>query len=213
MTPRTSLSTAIRHFSSSSRACGIISNIGKQPIPIPPNVTVTQSPNSLAVTGPLGTASVRLEPYMQLTFPQPNIISLTVEDGAVKNQRQMWGTTRTLISNAITGMTEGYSVPLYLVGVGYRAALEEDPRGVIDGGNGKRLNMKLGHSHNIYVPIPAQLTAEVPSATKIVLSCTDNVALGHFAAKIRRLRPPEPYKGKGVFIGNETIRLKAIKKK
>ncbi|KAF9242598.1 ribosomal protein L6 [Melanogaster broomeanus] len=187
--PRPSLTTTIRYFSSSSRACGTISNIGKQPIPIPPNVTVTPSPTSLAVK------------------------ALTVEDGAVKHQRAMWGTTRTLISNAITGMTNGFSIPLYLVGVGYRAALEVDPRGTMDGGNGKRLNMKLGHSHNIFLPIPAHITAEVPSATKITLSCTDNVALGHFAASIRRLRPPEPYKGKGVFIGNETIRLKAVKKK
>jgi large subunit ribosomal protein L6 len=195
--PRASLTTTgIRHFSSSSRACGIISNIGKQPIPIPPNVTITPSPTSLAVKGPLGETSVHLKPFVQLSFPQPNILSVTVEDGAVKHQRAMWGTTRTLISNAIAGMTNGFSVPLYLVGVGYRAALEVDPRGTMDGGNGKRLNMKLGHSHNIFVPIPAHITAEVPSATKILLSCTDNVALGHFAASIRRLRPPEPYKGK-----------------
>lgn len=133
---------------------------------------------------------------MQLSFPQPNIMSLTVQDGSVKHQRAMWGTTRSLIHNAITGMTNGFSKPLYLVGVGYRAALEDDPRGTLAGGNGKRLNLKLGHSHNIFVPIPAHITAEVPSATKIVLSSTDNVALGHFAAKIRRLRPPEPYKGK-----------------
>ncbi|KAF8833993.1 ribosomal protein L6 [Paxillus ammoniavirescens] len=213
MVPRASFTTTIRHFCSSPRACGIISNIGKQPIPIPPNVTVTSSPTMLAVKGPLGETNVRLESYMQLSFPQPNVLSLTVQDGAVKHQRAMWGTTRTLISNAITGMTTGFSVPLYLVGVGYRAALEDDPRGNMDGGNGKRLNLKLGHSHNIYVPIPAHIKAEVPSATRISLSCTDNVALGHFAAKIRRLRPPEPYKGKGVFIGNETIRLRAIKKK
>ncbi|KIK81981.1 hypothetical protein PAXRUDRAFT_832507 [Paxillus rubicundulus Ve08.2h10] len=213
MTPRASLTRTTRHFSSSSRACGIISNIGKQPISIPRNVTITSYPTLLAVKGPLGETSVRLEPFMQLSFPQPDVLSLTVEDGAVKHQRAMWGTTRTLISNAITGMTNGFSVPLYLVGVGYRAALEDDPRGNIDGGNGKRLNLKLGHSHNIYVPIPAHITAEVPSATKISLSCIDNVALGHFAARIRRLRPPEPYKGKGVFIGNETIRLRAIKKK
>ncbi|KAF9220948.1 ribosomal protein L6 [Gyrodon lividus] len=213
MIPRANLTTTIRQFSSSPRTYGIISNIGKQPIPIPPNVTVTSSPTLLAVKGPLGETSVRLEPFMQLLFPQPNLVSLTVENGAVKHQRAMWGTTRTLISNAITGMTRGFSVPLYLVGVGYRAALEDDPRGTMDGGNGKRLNLKLGHSHNIYVPIPTHIAAEVPSATKIVLSCTDNVTLGHFAAKIRRLRPPEPYKGKGVFIGDETIRLKAIKKK
>ncbi|KAG8215672.1 ribosomal protein L6 [Butyriboletus roseoflavus] len=207
------MNTRIQQFSTSVRVCGFISNIGKQPIPIPPNVALTASSTSITVKGPLGETTVPLEPYMHLSFLQPDVLSLTVGDGAVKHQRAMWGTTRSLINNAITGMSSGFSKPLYLVGVGYRAALEDDPRGTVAGGNGKRLNLKLGHSHNIFVPIPAHITAEVPSATKIVVSSTNNVALGHFAAKIRRLRPPEPYKGKGVFIGDETIRLKAIKKK
>jgi len=195
----------LRHFSTSARVCGFISNIGKQPIPIPPNVILTSSSTSLAVKGPLGKTTVPLEPYMQLSFPQPGVLSLTVDDGAVKHQRAMWGTTRSLINNAITGMTNGFSKPLYLVGVGYRAALEDDPRGTVAGGNGKRLNLKLGHSHNIFVPIPAHIIAEVPSATKILLSSTDNVALGHFAAKIRRLRPPEPYKGKVGSVSRRSI--------
>lgn len=186
----------LRRFSTSARVCGFISNIGKQPIPVPLNVSLTQSQTSLIVKGPLGETTVPLEPYMHLSFPQPDVLSLTVEDGTVKNQRAMWGTTRSLINNAITGVTVAFSKPLYLVGVGYRAALEDDPRGTVAGGNGKRLNLKLGHSHNIFVPIPAHITAEVPSATKILLTSTNNVALGHFAAKIRRLRPPEPYKGK-----------------
>lgn len=93
-------------------------------------------------------------------------------------------------------MTEGFSVPVYLVGVGYRVALEEDPRGTTDGGNGRRLNMKLGYSHSVLVPIPSYIKAEVPSATKIVLFCTDKHLLGLFAAKIRGYRKPEPYKGK-----------------
>ncbi|KAG6376978.1 ribosomal protein L6, alpha-beta domain-containing protein [Boletus reticuloceps] len=207
------MNTLRRRCSTSPRVCGFISNIGKQPIPIPSNVTLAPSSTSLTVKGPLGETTVPLEPYMKLSFPQQDVLSLAVEDGAVKHQRAMWGTIRSLINNAVIGMTNGFSKPLYLVGVGYRAALEDDPRGTLAGGNGKRLNLKLGHSHNIFVPIPAHITAEVPSATKIVLSSTNNVALGHFAAKIRRLRPPEPYKGKGVFIGDETIRLRAIKKK
>ncbi|KAI6114041.1 ribosomal protein L6, alpha-beta domain-containing protein [Pisolithus sp. B1] len=197
MTLRTSLRQAIRQFSSTARACGHTSNIGKTPIPIPPNVTLTPSPTSVAVRGPLGSTSVRLEPYMQLAFPQPNVLTISVDNAEEKKQRAMWGLTRTLINNA----------------VGYRAALEEDPRGTIDGGGGQRLSMKLGHSHNVYVPIPPYIKAEVPSPTKIVLGCTDKHLLGLFAAKIRKWRPPEPYKGKGVFVGNETIRLKAVKKK
>lgn len=108
----------------------------------------------------------------------------------------MWGTTRTLIHNAIIGMTEGFTVPLYLVGVGYRAAIEDDPRGTTEGNSGKRIHMKVGYSHSVLVPIPAYIKAEVPLPTKIVLSCTDKHLLGLFAAKVREWRKPEPYKGK-----------------
>lgn len=133
---------------------------------------------------------------MRVDLSVPNTLKLTVEAGSEKLQRQMWGTTRTLISNAVTGMTEGFSVPLFLVGVSYRAALESDPRGIADGGNGKRLQMHVGRSHPVFVPIPSYIHAEVPSPTKIVLSCTDKHLLGLFAAKIRGYRIPEPYKGK-----------------
>jgi large subunit ribosomal protein L6 len=133
---------------------------------------------------------------MTLTNPEPAVLALAVEDATVKKQRQMWGLTRTLISNAIIGMTEGFTVPLHLVGVGYRAALEADPRGTEDGGSGQRLNMKLGYSHSIFVPVPAHIKAEVPSPAQIVLSCNDKHQLGLFAAKVREWRKPEPYKGK-----------------
>lgn len=108
----------------------------------------------------------------------------------------MWGTTRTLIHNAIVGVTEGFTVPVYLVGVGYRAALEDDPRGTTQGGSGKRLNMKLGYSHSVFLPVPTHVKVEVPLPTKLVLTCTDKHQLGLFAAKIREYRKPEPYKGK-----------------
>jgi len=150
---------------------------------------------------------------MQLAFTDPNTVALAVENAEVKKQRSMWGLTRTLIHNAIVGMTEGFTVPLYLVGVGYRAALEADPRGTEFGGSGQRLNMKLGFSHSVFVPIPPHIKAEVPTATKIVLSCTDKHQLGLFAAKVRKWRPPEPYKGKGIFVGTEQIRIKSVKKK
>jgi len=150
---------------------------------------------------------------MKLEFPEPHTLSVSVENAEIKDQRQMWGTTRTHIFNAITGMTEGFTVPLYLVGVGYRVMMEEDPRGTTTGGNGQRLNMKLGYSHSVFVPIPSYIKAEVPLATKIILFCTDKHLLGLFAAKIRSYRKPEPYKGKGIFIGNEQIRIKSVKKK
>ncbi|KAF5315074.1 hypothetical protein D9619_007291 [Psilocybe cf. subviscida] len=191
----------------------VFSIIGREPIKFPPSVTLTPSPTQLSISGPLGTTAVPLKDYMSIAFPEEHTMKLTVERASEKLQRQMWGTTRTLIANAITGMTEGFTIPLYLVGVGYRVALEDDPRGTTDGGNGQRLNMKLGYSHPVYVPIPTYIKAEVPSATKIVLTCTDKHLIGLFAAKIREYRKPEPYKGKGIFVGNETIRIKSVKKK
>lgn len=159
-------------------------------------MTLEPTPTHIGVTGPLGSTSVRLEPYMSLSTSEPGTLALAVEDATKKNQRAMWGLTRTLIANAVTGMTEGFSVPLHLVGVGYRAALEDDPRGTAEGGSGQRLNMKLGFSHSVLVPVPAHIKAEVPAPTKILLSCTDKHKLGLFAAQVRLWRKPEPYKGK-----------------
>ncbi|KAF8158288.1 ribosomal protein L6, alpha-beta domain-containing protein [Crassisporium funariophilum] len=210
---RTSIPKLVRCFSSTAQVAKSVSIIGREPIKFPTSVTITPTPTQVTITGPLGTTAVPLKAYMNIKFPDQNIMQISVEQSEEKLQRQMWGTTRTLISNAIIGMTEGYTVPLFLVGVGYRVAMEEDPRGTAAGGNGKRLNLKLGHSHHIFVPIPSHINAEVASATKIVLSCTDKHLLGLFAAKIREYRKPEPYKGKGVFVGNETIRIKSVKKK
>ena len=188
---------AVRSFSSTAvRPHGFVSNIGRQPIKFQPSVTLTATPTSLNVQGPLGQTSVPLEPYIKLVYPQSDTLKLFVEDPSLKKQRQMWGLTRALINNAIIGMTEGFSVNLYLVGVGYRAAMEDDPRGTKEGGNGKRLNMKLGYSHSVYQPIPADIKAEVLTPTKISLFCTNKQHLGSFAAEIREWRKPEPYKGK-----------------
>lgn len=205
MTTRTSaqrVGVAIRSFASSVATRGHTSNIGKTPIKFQPSVSFSRTPATLSVAGPLGTASVPLEPYMTLDFPIPGTLTVSVENAEIKKQRSMWGLTRTLIQNAVTGMTEGFTVPLYLVGVGYRAALEADPRGKIEGMSGMRLNMKLGFSHPVIVPVPDHVKAEVPYPTKIVLNCTDKHQLGLFAAKVRKWRPPEPYKGK---VGGQVI--------
>ncbi|KAF9013420.1 ribosomal protein L6, alpha-beta domain-containing protein [Cyathus striatus] len=214
MLPRAQqLGAFARCFSTTTRAQKHVAHIGGAPIKFPPSVTLAPTSNQVAITGPLGSTSVLLHEFVKLDFPDANTLSVSVQDPEIKVQRQMWGTTRTHIANAIVGMTEGFSVPLYLVGVGYRAAIEDDPRGTTDGGNGKRLNMKLGYSHSVMVPIPPHIKCEVPSPTKITLFCTDKHLLGLFAAKIRSYRKPEPYKGKGIFIGDEQIRIKSVKKK
>lgn len=189
-------STPSASFSTTALRAAFVSHIGREPIKFPENVTLTQAPTELTVTGPLGSTTVPLRDYMSLEFPQTGTMTITVADSSIKVQRAMWGTTRTHIANAITGMTEGFSVPLYLVGVGYRAAMEVDPRGSTDGGSGNRIAMKVGYSHTVFVPIPPHIKAEVPNPTKITLFCTDKHLLGLFAAKVRSYRRPEPYKGK-----------------
>lgn len=220
----------VQTFSTSSPRFGHPCYIGRAPIPIPPSVMLVQKPDMLQITGPLGTTAVPLKPFMHLTFKgmpmssqqsskgkdkepssaaQPTL-HLTVERPDTRDQRSMWGLTRTLVSNAIIGMTKGFVSPLFLVGVGYRAALEPDPRppAIIEKEGGipkeaKRLNLKLGFAKatSVYVPIPPHIKAEVPIPTRIMLFCTDKQKLGLFAAKIRNLRKPEPYKGKvGAFI-------------
>lgn len=185
-----------RNFSTTAPVRGHISHIGREPIVFPQTVTLTPSPTSITVQGPLGSTSVPLQHFMRLVFSEANTLAISVEDPKLKQQRAMWGLTRTLIDNAIIGMTQGFTVPLHLVGVGYRANIEPDPRGAVEGSSGQRLNMKLGFSHPVLVPIPAHIKAEVPIPTKIVISCTDKHLLGLFAAKVRRWRRPEPYKGK-----------------
>src|SRR5262249_19563513 len=133
-----------------------LSHIGTRPISIPSSVNLSHSLDSLAIHGPNGSTSVPLMPFIRLAFPQPDTLTVSVDDPDVKKQRSMWGTTRTLISNAIHGITQGFSVPLYLVGVGYRVALEPDPFA-----RAQRLNMKLGFSHSVLVPIPSHIKAEV----------------------------------------------------
>jgi large subunit ribosomal protein L6 len=188
------------------------SHIGKTLIEIPPTVTLTDTKKGLEIAGPLGSTIIPIDPFMQFTYgemtppdegtsgatagPPIRTLLVTPENPKVKKQKQMWGTTRTHIANAITGMTVGFTIPLYLVGVGFRAALEKDPRGEELGNSGMQIAMKVGHTHFVYVPIPIGIEAEVPSPTKIVLKCTDKQKIGQFAAVVRAFRKPEPYKGK-----------------
>lgn len=190
------LGSPTRFFSTSASLSKHVSHIGAELVEYPPSVTLTPTTTRLTIKGPLGTTHVPLRPYMKISQPKSNAVAITVDNAEIKEQRQMWGTTRTLIANAVQGMTTGFTIPLYLVGVGFRAAVETDPRPSETGVQSQRINMKVGHSHNIIVPIPPNIRAETPIATKIELTCTDKHHLGLFAAKIREFRKPEPYKGK-----------------
>jgi large subunit ribosomal protein L6 len=171
-----------------------------------PRVAADLHSTTLRIKGPLGEHVLPIKPYVKLAFEHEqgdSLLSISVQDPAIKEQRSMWGTTRALIANAITGVTDGYTVPLRLVGVGYRASVE----------GGKKLSMKLGYSHPVDIEIPAGIQCSTPLPNKIVLQGNDIQKLKEFAFKIRKWRPPEPYNQKGIFVDQETIAKKTSKKK
>jgi len=177
-----------------------MSRIGKKPIAIPASVTLTVEGQTVSVKGPKG----------QLSFTVPEEVSITREGAELtlapsvdtQRARGMWGLSRTLVANMVHGVTDGYEEVLELVGVGYRAAMK-----------GTALSMQLGFSHDVDIPAPSGVTFVVPKQTEVRISGIDKQLVGETAARIRRIRPPEPYKGKGVRYQGETVRRKEGKKK
>jgi len=204
----------------------IQSHVGLAPIAYPSSVTFKPDTDSLTVTGPKGKQRVPLPSFIRIstrTIPstgpldpspssQANELTVSVEDPSIKVQRASWGLTRALIANAVNGLTEGFAVALKLVGVGFRAEMDTDPFPTSET-TGQRLKLKLNYAHFVYIPIPCGITATVPNPTRIVLRGSDKQQLGQFSATIRSWRKPEPYKGKGIFVGDETIKLRDVKKK
>ena len=176
-----------------------MSRVGKKPIPIPAGVECKLDGVALKVKGPKGQLQRELHPNMQITIESDFIIVTRPTDG--RTDRSLHGLTRTLISNMVVGVTEGFSKTLNIVGVGYKVDLK-----------GKALNLSLGYSHAIDYAPPEGIEFDVDNKKNvIVVKGTDKQAVGQVAAEIRMLRPPEPYKGKGVMYANERIRRKAGK--
>src|SRR4051794_31396063 len=177
-----------------------MSRIGKRAVSIPSGVTANVEGQTVKVKGPKGALQVLL----------PDDVIVKMEQGSVKvdprnetkRARSMWGTSRTLVSNLVTGVTTGFQRKLEITGVGYRAALQ-----------GKNLQLALGYSHDVVYAIPEGITIVVPKPTEITITGTDSQRVGQVAAEIRAYRPPEPYKGKGVKYANEFIFRKEGKKK
>jgi large subunit ribosomal protein L6 len=177
-----------------------MSRIGKKPVSVPAGVTATVSGQNVSVKGTKGT----------LSFTVPNEVSVFQEGASIavkpvaetKKHRAMWGMSRTMINNLITGVTAGFEKKLDITGVGYRAAAQ-----------GKVLNLALGFSHDINYPVPEGITIVTPKPTEIVISGIDKQVVGQVAAEIRAYRGPEPYKGKGVRYSGEFIFRKEGKKK
>ena len=173
-----------------------MSRIGKLPVSIPAGVTITvEDGNVVTVKGPKGTLSEKISGEM--TLEQDAGVLYVKRPSDDKSHRALHGLTRTLINNMVVGTTNGYEKKLEIVGVGYKAQAQ---------GNGLVIN--VGYSHPVNFPAPQGITFDVPAPTKITVKGIDKQKVGQVAADIRAVRPPEPYKGKGIRYENEVVRRK-----
>lgn len=180
-----------------------MSRIGKAPVNLPAGVTVTVGPNNMvSVKGPLGELSQKVDPDITVKV-EGNELTVSRPTDQPRH-RSMHGLYRALINNMVTGVSQGYEIKQELVGVGYKAEM-----------NGNVLQLSLGYSHDIYIDLPKEITATAVTEKKgnptITLKSTDKQLIGQVAAKIRSLRKPEPYKGKGIKFVGEQLRRKAGK--
>jgi large subunit ribosomal protein L6 len=176
-----------------------MSRIGKLPVPVPDGVEVTLDGLTVSVKGPKGELVRTMPEGVSLSRDDDGAVVVT-RDGDSRDQRSRHGLVRTLIANMVIGVTEGYTKALELVGVGYRAAAK-----------GSDVELQVGYSHPVAIEAPDGIVLEVPQPTRIVVSGIDKVLVGQVAANIRKVRPPEPYKGKGIKYEGELIRRKAGK--
>ena len=174
-----------------------MSRIGKQPVPVPDKVDVTIDGASVRVKGPLG----QLErTFRDVSFEQADGNVTVIPESHGRVHRAMWGLGRTLLNNMVVGVSAGFEKKLEINGVGYRAEQ-----------SGNSVRFLLGYSHHIDFPVPDGIKIAVDKQTSVTVSGIDKELVGQTAAKIRALRPPEPYKGKGVKYADEVIRRKAGK--
>ncbi|KAI8329217.1 ribosomal protein L6, alpha-beta domain-containing protein [Chlamydoabsidia padenii] len=214
---------AIQQSHNFTTSAVIASHIGRTPLYFPQEVTLDhdltpiQKPRipselnntTLTVKGPLGQLQMPIKPFVKLDSTineqqQESVLQVSVKDATIKEQRAMWGTTRNLIRNMITGVSEGYRIHLRLVGVGYRGVLENNNRSV---------SLKLGYAHPVVVDLPQGVTCTIPQPNRLILQGIDLQQVTELAAKIQQWRKPEPYNQKGIFINDETIKKKEGKKK
>ncbi len=175
-----------------------MSRIGKLPIPVPAGVDVKIDGNHIVVKGPKGTLERDFSSEMNVALEDGHILVTRPSDD--KQHRAFHGLTRSLIHNMVVGVTTGYEKTLDMIGVGYRAQMQ-----------GTKLVLAIGYSHPVEVEPAAGLSIECPAPTKIVVKGADKQMVGQLAADIRKIRQPEPYKGKGIRYTNEIVKLKAGK--
>ena len=177
-----------------------MSRVGKSPVAVPAGVTVQLSGRKLSAKGELGELHMTLSDQVSAKVEGDKVVFSTVNDS--KQAKMLWGTARNLARNMVTGVSKGFQKNLEINGVGYRAAVQ-----------GKSLQLQLGYSHDVNVPIPDDITIKCDKPTSITITGRDKQRVGQMAAEIRAFRGPEPYKGKGIKYDVETILRKEGKKK
>ncbi|KAK3111939.1 54S ribosomal protein L6 mitochondrial [Teratosphaeriaceae sp. CCFEE 6253] len=206
------------------------SKIGRAPLSLPPEVSFTVTPSAtprsggngisraqqgstVEITGARGKMTLAMPAYMSIASNDENKTkTLSILDAEDRAQREMWGTVRAYLQNHILGVSEGHTAILRLVGVGYRATVEASATTVKPTYPGQKfVSLKVGYSHPIELGVPEGVTASTPQPTRILLEGVEKEVVMQFAAEIRQWRRPEPYKGKGIFVNDETIKLKAKK--
>jgi large subunit ribosomal protein L6 len=177
-----------------------MSRIAKQPVDISKDVNISLQGRALTVKGPKGSLSMNLNSEVEIETDDSSVrVAPRSRSGFAT---AIAGTTRSLINNMVVGVTQGFEKKLELVGVGYRAQAQ-----------GNKVNLSLGFSHPVVYEVPEGITVETPSTNEIIVKGIDRQAVGQVAAELRRYRPPEPYKGKGVRYADERIVMKEAKKK
>lgn len=177
-----------------------MSRIGKKAVPVPAGVTASMEGGTLSVKGPKGMLAMAMVDDISYTLGDDGISVMPANE--TKRARAFWGMQRTLVSNLVVGVSDGFTKVLEITGVGYRAAVQ-----------GSNLKLQLGYSHDVDYPIPEGITIKTPDPTTVEISGSDKQVVGQVAAEIRRWRKPEPYKGKGIKYRGEFIFRKEGKKK
>ncbi|ARU54793.1 MAG: 50S ribosomal protein L6 [Pseudomonadales bacterium] len=177
-----------------------MSRVANSPVVLPSGVEIKLQGQEINVKGSKGSLAMTVHSAVEVK-QEENALTFAARDGG-KQSRALAGTTRALVNNMVTGVSQGFEKKLQLIGVGYRAQAQ-----------GNKLNLTLGFSHPVVYELAAGLSVETPSQTEVVIKGVDKQAVGQAAAEIRAFRPPEPYKGKGVRYADENVRRKEAKKK
>ena len=178
-----------------------MSRIGRKPVPVPANVKVSVAESTIHVEGPKGKLAWTFRPEMKVSFDEANKSVSVARPNDERENRALHGLTRSLIANMVQGVATGYTKKLEIVGVGYQAQLKK----------ANTVALQVGFANQIVLEAPPGVSVVVPDATHITITGADKQAVGQFAAVVRKVRPPEPYKGKGIRYEGEFVRRKAGK--